>query len=71
MNMAPVREKQSRKAGPPEAGWTLGAGGLPRAFWGILALLLLALGVYLLAVGYIGYGGVILLLAAAAAFNLW
>jgi hypothetical protein len=43
----------------------------PKAFWATLAVLLLILAVYLLAVNYIGYGAVILLLAAAAAVNLW
>lgn len=65
------RTKRRRPAGPPEGGWALGAGGLPRAFWGTLAVLLLALAVYLLAVGYVGYGGVIVILALAAAVNLW
>ena len=35
--------------------------------WGILAFLLVALGVLLLVSGYTGYGGVILILGAAAA----
>jgi len=69
--MAPVDEKRRRPAGPPETGWALGAGGLPRAFWAVLAVLLVALAIYLLAVGYIGYGAVIGLLALAAAVNLW
>ena len=36
-----------------------------------LAILLAALGVLLLASGYVGYGGIILILAAAAAVNLF
>ncbi len=69
--MTPVPEKPRRPAGPPETGWALGAGGLPRAFWGILAVLLVGLAIYLLAVGYIGYGAVIGLLGLAAAVNVW
>lgn len=55
---------------PPETGWELGAGGLTKVAWGVLAVLLLGLAVLLLVGGYIGYGGVILVLAAAAAVNL-
>jgi hypothetical protein len=69
--VTPVPEKPRRPAGPPETGWALGAGGLPRAFWGILAVLLVGLAIYLLAVGYIGYGAVIGLLGLAAAVNVW
>ncbi len=57
-------------SGPPEAGWTFGAGGFPGVAWGTLAVLLGALAVYLLVVGYVGYGAVIATLAAAAAVNL-
>jgi hypothetical protein len=63
-------EKPRRSARPPEHGWELGAGGLTKLAWGILALLLMALGVLLLVSGYIGYGGMILILAGAAAVNL-
>lgn len=63
-------EKPRRSARPPETGWELGAGGLTKVAWGILALLLVALGILLLVSGYIGYGGIILILAAAAAVNL-
>lgn len=59
-----------RPAPPPETGWHLGAAGLTKASWGTLAILLLGLGVLLLAVGYIGYGAMILVLAGAAAVNL-
>jgi hypothetical protein len=69
--MPEVREKRRRPSGPPETGWALGAGGLPRAFWATLAILLLALAIYLLAVGYIGYGAVTALLALAALVNVW
>jgi hypothetical protein len=71
--MPPVREKRQRKrpAGPPEAGWALGAGGLPKAVWAVLAVLLLGLAGVLFGVGYIGYGAVIALLGGAAAVNIW
>jgi hypothetical protein len=69
--VAQVQERRRRRpAGPPETGWTLGAGGLPKVFWAVLGVLLVVLAVYLLAVGYIGYGAVIGILAAAAAVNL-
>jgi hypothetical protein len=69
--VTPVQERRRRRpAGPPETGWTLGAGGLPKVFWAVLGALLLALAIYLLAVGYIGYGAVIAILAVAAAVNL-
>jgi hypothetical protein len=69
--VAQVQERRRRRpAGPPETGWTLGAGGLPKVFWAVLGFLLLVLAVYLLVVGYTGYGAVIGVLAAAAAVNL-
>ena len=43
---------------------------MPRVAWIILAVLVGALAVLLLAVGYIGYGAMIAILAAAAAVNL-
>lgn len=55
---------------PPERGWELGAGGLTKASWLTLACLLAALGALLLVSGYIGYGAIIVILAAAAAVNL-
>lgn len=64
-------EKPRRSTRPPERGWELGAGGLPKASWGTLTVLLTVLGVLLLASGYMGYGGIILILAAAAAVNLF
>jgi hypothetical protein len=64
-------EKPRRHARPPETGWELGASGLTKASWVTLAVLLAALGVLLLASGYIGYGGIILILAGAAAVNLF
>lgn len=63
------REKR-RAPRPPEAGWALGADGLPKVSWVVLAALLVALGVILLAAGYLGYGAMILILACAAAVNL-
>jgi hypothetical protein len=65
------REKARRSTRSPETGWEFGAGGLTKASWATLAVLLVALAVLLLASGYIGYGGIILILAAAAAFNLF
>lgn len=71
--VSPTTEKPKarRPARPPETGWELGASGLGKAAWATLAVLLAALGVLLLASGYIGYGGIILILAAAAAVNLF
>ncbi len=71
MSPTTEREKPRRPARPPETGWELGAGGLTKASWATLAVLLVALAVLLLAAGYIGYGGIILILAAAAAVNLF
>ena len=66
------REKRRalRTPRPPDEGWALGAGGLPKASWATLAALLVALGVILLTAGYLGYGAMILILAVAAAVNL-
>lgn len=71
--VSPTTEKPPgrRASRPPETGWELGAGGLGKAAWATLAILLAALAVLLLASGYIGYGGIILILAAAAAVNLF
>jgi hypothetical protein len=71
--VSPTTEKPAsrRLSRPPETGWELGAGGLGKASWVTLAVLLAALGVLLLASGYVGYGGIILILAAAAAVNLF
>ena len=60
-----------RRGAPPESGWAFGAGGLPRAFWLVLGALLLGLAVLILVLGYVGYGALLLILAAAAAVNLW
>jgi len=69
-----VGEETSKRrrlpSGPPEAGWTFGASGVPRVAWATLAILLALLAAYLLVVGYVGYGAVIAILAAAAAVNL-
>lgn len=62
--------RKGRRTRPPESGWELGAGGLGKVSWAVLAALLVGLGVLLLASGYMGYGGIILILAAAAAVNL-
>lgn len=66
----PPPPRPRRSARPPESGWELGAGGLGKVAWGVLTVLLAALGVLLLASGYTGYGAIILILAAAAAVNL-
>jgi hypothetical protein len=55
---------------PSHAGWTLGAGGLPKPVWAGMALLLMIVGVVLLLSGYMGYGVLILVVAAAAAVNV-
>ncbi len=54
----------------PASGWTLGAGGLPKPAWLVLAVLLIALGGVLLAVGYLGYGILIVIVGLAAGVNL-
>ena len=64
------KPKSRRSARPPERGWELGASGLGKASWATLTIVLAALAVLLLASGYIGYGGIILILAGAAAVNL-
>lgn len=68
--MSRPTETPGRARRPPERGWELGAGGLTRASWLTLACLLAALGALLLVSGYIGYGAIIVILAAAAAVNL-
>jgi len=63
-------QKPRKPARPPETGWELGAGGLTKVAWAVLAVLLGGLAILLLLSGYIGYGGIILILAGAAAVNL-
>ncbi len=63
-------EKRVRRVAPPERGWTLGAEGLPIAFWAVMAILLLALGGFILWQGYHTYAILVMVLAAAAAVNL-
>lgn len=65
------QRKPRRDGRPHDSGWELGAGGLSTVGWGVLTLLLLALTVLLLLTGYLGYGAMILVLAAAAAVNLF
>jgi hypothetical protein len=67
--MAPAPRRR-RSVAPPEQGWALGADGMPRIAWIVLAVLVGALAFLLLAVGYTGYGAMIAILAAAAAVNL-
>jgi hypothetical protein len=64
------QKPKRRSARPPETGWELGAGGLGKVGWSVLTVLLVALAVLLLFSGYTGYGGMILILAGAAAVNL-
>lgn len=63
--------KPRRDGRPPDSGWELGAGGLTRMAWLIVMLLLIGLAVLLFVSGYVGYGGMILVLAGAAAVNLF
>ena len=63
-------QKRVRRVAPPEQGWTLGAGGLPRAFWAVMTVLLVGLAALILILGYTTYGALVLVLAAAAAVNL-
>lgn len=63
--------KRTRRGAPPEQGWTLGAGGLPKAFWAVTCVLLVGLAALILVLGYNVYGTMVLVLAAAAAVNLW
>lgn len=44
---------------------------MPRAVWGGLAVLLLAMSVLLFVLGYYGYGVLVIVLAGAAAVNVW
>ncbi|MEQ8833763.1 MAG: hypothetical protein RIB67_04885 [Miltoncostaeaceae bacterium] len=69
--MATEDRKPRRDGRPHDSGWELGAGGLTKVGWGILTALLLALTVLLFATGYLGYGAMIMVLAAAAAVNLF
>lgn len=64
-------ERPRRRGAPPEKGWAFGASGLPRAFWGSLAVLLLALAALLFVLGYYGYGALVIVLAGAAGVNTW
>ena len=62
--------KPRRDGRPPGSGWELGATGLTKASWGTLVALLVGLAILLFVSGYIGYGAIILIVAAAAAVNL-
>lgn len=63
--------RPARRGAPPEQGWVFGASGLSKAQWGGITAALVALAVLLLALGYYGYGALVLCLAAAAGVNLW
>jgi hypothetical protein len=54
----------------PASGWTLGAGGLPKAAWLVLAVVLIGLGAVLLGVGYLGYGILMVIVGVAAGVNV-
>ena len=66
----PDARRKPRDLRPPEAGWNLGAGGLPKGMWAGMSILILALAVLLFWRGYMGYGAIVTILAAAAAVNL-
>ena len=67
---APDKRRKPRDLRPPEAGWTLGAGGLSKGMWAGMSIIILALAVLLFWRGYMGYGAIVTVLAAAAAVNL-
>jgi hypothetical protein len=67
--MAPEPDPR-REERPPGSGWELGAGGFSRVGWGVVTALLFALALLLFATGYVGYGGMIVVLGLAAAVNL-
>jgi hypothetical protein len=54
----------------PGSGWALGAAGLPKAAWFVLAAIAIALGAILLGIGYLGYGILIVIVGLAAGVNL-
>lgn len=55
----------------PGSGWALGAGGLPKAAWLVLAVFTIGLGGILLGVGYLGYGILIVIVGLAAGVNVF
>lgn len=55
---------------PPAQGWSLGADGFSRAFWVVMAVVLWGIGLGLLMSGYVGYGGMLVVLGVAAAVNV-
>jgi hypothetical protein len=55
----------------PGSGWSLGAGGLPKAAWLVFAVIAIGLGAILLGIGYLGYGILIVIVGLAAAVNLF
>jgi hypothetical protein len=55
----------------PASGWALGAAGLPKAAWLVLAVIAIALGATLLGMGYLGYGILIVIVGLAAGVNLF
>jgi hypothetical protein len=64
-------EPANHQSQDPGSGWALGAGGLPRAAWLVLAFIAIALGASLLGMGYLGYGILIVIVGLAAAVNLF
>lgn len=55
---------------PPGQGWSLGADGFSKAFWLFMTVVLVVIGVILLTSGYVGYGGMLLVLGGAAFVNV-
>jgi hypothetical protein len=64
-------EPDKRTRSDPASGWTLGAGGLPKSAWFVLALLAIIFGAVMLGIGYLGYGLLIVIVGLAAAANLF
>ena len=67
---SPDAQRKPRDLRPPEAGWTLGASGLSKGVWAGMSIITLALALLLFWRGYMGYGVIVTVLAAAAAVNL-
>lgn len=55
----------------PGSGFSLGADGFSKAFWVFMTLVLLGIGAILLTSGYVGYGGMLVVIGLAAAVNVF